>query len=76
MTLKTRITAPTPGFFRKLRKIGLAMAGVGTAIVAAQVTLPVLVVTVGGYLLAAGAATAAVSQAVTTVEGQDEILYD
>jgi ABC-type xylose transport system permease subunit len=64
----SRITAPTPSFFKKLRNIGLALAAVATAIVTAPIALPAVVVTVAGYLAVAGAVLTAVSQ--TAVESE------
>ena len=69
MTLQARITAPTPCFFKKIRKWGLIVAGIGGAIIAAPITLPTILVTIGGYLAVAGAATVAVSQAAVKDEG-------
>lgn len=68
LTLGERIVAPTSKFFRTLRNIGLCLAAVGGAIIAAPVTLPVAVVTVAGYLTVAGSVLSAVSQ--VTVEGE------
>ena len=53
---------PTPKFFKKLRNIGLTLAGVGTTILAAPVALPVLLVKAAGYLTLAGAVAGTVSQ--------------
>lgn len=64
-----RLTAPTPKFFRKLRNIGLALAAAGGVLVAAPVTIPAALVTLGGYLIVAGSVATAVSQTVTTDEG-------
>jgi ABC-type xylose transport system permease subunit len=57
-----RIKAPTPKFFKVLRNIGLALAGVGTVLLTAPVSLPAAVVTLGGYLVTAGGVATAVSQ--------------
>ena len=57
-----RAKAPTPKFFRVLRNIGLIMAGVGTVLLTAPVSLPAAVVTIGGYLVTAGGVVTAVSQ--------------
>jgi ABC-type xylose transport system permease subunit len=62
MNLVDRVVSPTPSFFQKLRYIGLALAALGGAIIAAPVTLPAIVVTVAGYLAVAGTAIGAVSQ--------------
>jgi len=60
--LVERIKAPTPKFFKVLRNIGLIMAGVGTVLLTAPMSLPVAVVTLGGYLVTAGGVATAVSQ--------------
>ena len=57
-----RIKAPTPKFFKVLRHVGLVLAGVGTVLLTAPVSLPVTVVTIGGYLVTAGGVATAVSQ--------------
>jgi uncharacterized membrane protein HdeD (DUF308 family) len=66
-----RAKAPTPKFFKILRNIGLAMAGVGAVLLTAPVSLPTIVVTVGGYLVTAGGVATAVSQ-ITNI-GDDSI---
>lgn len=57
-----RVKAPTPKFFKLLRNIGLIMAGIGTVLLTAPVSLPAAVVTIGGYLVTAGGVATAVSQ--------------
>ena len=66
-----RANAPTPKFFKVLRNVGLVLAAVGGTILAAPIALPVLVTSVGGYLVVAGGVASAVSQ--LTVN-EDEIL--
>ena len=62
MDLVKRAKAPTPKFFKVLRNIGLVLAAVGGTILAAPVTLPVIITSVGGYLVVAGGVASAVSQ--------------
>ena len=62
MNLLDRVVSPTPTFFQKLRSIGLALAAISGAIIAAPVALPAIVVTVAGYLAVAGTVLSAVSQ--------------
>lgn len=62
MTIKKRITAPTPRFFKVLRNIGLVLAAVGGSILTAPVALPAVVVSIGGYVTVAGGVLSAVSQ--------------
>lgn len=68
MSILNRLQAPTPPFFKKIRNIGLVLAAIGSAIIAAPVTLPLIVVQVASYLTVAGAVATAVSQAVTPAE--------
>lgn len=68
MKLTKRYQEPTPKFFKNLRNIGIALAAVGGAIIAAPVALPAVVVTVAGYLTVAGSVATAVSQAVVKDE--------
>jgi ABC-type xylose transport system permease subunit len=62
MNLLDRVVSPTPTFFQKLRSIGLALAAISGAIIAAPVALPTIVVTIAGYLAVAGTVLSAVSQ--------------
>ncbi|MFN3754306.1 hypothetical protein [Flavobacterium sp.] len=62
MNISKRVTAPTPKFFKVLRNIGLVLAGVGGSILAAPIALPVVMTTLGGYLVVAGGVASAVSQ--------------
>lgn len=64
----TRVNAPTPKFFKKLRNIGLALAALAGTIVAAPIALPAVVIKVAGYLAVASGVLSAVSQ--TAVEGE------
>jgi hypothetical protein len=68
MTLVERLSAPTSGFFKKVRTIGLIIAAAGGVIVAAPISLPAIVITIGGYLTVAGGVMIAVAQ--TTVESE------
>lgn len=67
LTLVERAFADTPRFFRKLRTVGLALAAVSGALLAAPVALPAIVVSIAGYLAVAGTVATAVSQ--VAVEG-------
>ena len=68
MNIVKRIQAPTPKFFKVLRNIGLVLAAVGGTILATPVTLPVVIVTIGGYIAVAGGVISAVSQLTATDE--------
>jgi len=69
MNLIDRLKAPTPKFFKILRNVGLGLAAAGGVIIASPIAIPAIVVTIGGYLIVAGSVATAVSQAVTTSEG-------
>lgn len=62
MTVVERVKAPTPKFFRTLRTIGLALAALGGAILAAPVAVPAALITIAGYITLAGGVMTAVSQ--------------
>ena len=68
MNIIKRAKAPTPKFFKVLRNIGLSLAAVGGTILAAPIALPVVVITVGGYLAVTGGVITAVSQLTTGEE--------
>lgn len=68
MNIIQRLKAPTPKFFKALRTIGITLAAAGGAIMASPISLPALVITIGGYLTVGGSILTAVSQA--TVEGE------
>lgn len=72
MNAVKRAKAPTPKFFKVLRNVGLALAAVGTTILASPVSLPVIVTSVGGYLIVAGGVASAVSQLAKTDGNGDE----
>lgn len=67
LTIVERANASTPGFFLKLRNIGLVLASVSAAIMAAPIALPAIVGTIASYIGVAGAVASAVSQ--VTVKG-------
>ena len=69
MKLIDRLKAPTPKFFKILRNVGLGLAAAGGVIVASPIAIPTIIVTIGGYLIVAGSVATAISQAVTTTEG-------
>ena len=63
-----RVKWPTPKFFKKVRNIGLALAAIGTSILAVPVALPAVVIKIAGYLAVAGGVAGTISQ--TAVEGE------
>jgi uncharacterized membrane protein HdeD (DUF308 family) len=73
MSVVERVKAPTPKFFKTLRTIGLALAAVGGAILAAPISIPAGLVAVAGYVTLAGGVLTAVSQtAVDSETNTDE----
>ena len=66
MKLIERYKKPTPKFFKLLRNIGIPLASVGAVILTAPISLPAIVITIGGYLAVAGAVVTTVSQAVVS----------
>ena len=68
MNILERINAPTPDFFKRLRNIGLLLAGISAAIFASPVALPAGIVAVAGYLAVGGTVLSAVSQVTTNRE--------
>jgi hypothetical protein len=67
-TIIERVKAPTPKFFKKLRNIGLAIAGIAGTIVAAPIALPAIVIKIAGYFVVAGGVLGGASQ--TAVENE------
>ena len=61
LSLVQRITAPTPKIFKIFRTIGLSLAAAGGAILAVP-AMPVVLVSIAGYVIAAGSVMTAVSQ--------------
>jgi len=76
MKLLDRLKSPTPKFFKKLRNIGIALVSVGSALLAAPISLPVIVITIAGYLIVAGTVATTVSQAVVTDNENEELAVD
>ena len=65
MNIIQRINSPTPSFFKKLRNIGLMLAGISTAIASSPVVLPAAIISIAGYAAVAGGVIGAVSQLAT-----------
>ena len=62
MSIKERVAAPTPPFFRKIRMIGLALAAISGALLSAPVSLPVSILSLAGYAGVAGGIMSMISQ--------------
>ena len=67
-TIVTRMRRPTPKFFKKARNFGMAIAGIGISILAAPITLPVVLKNIAGYLILAGGIMSGVSQSAVKME--------
>lgn len=70
-TIKNRWNAKTPTFWKKVQRVGLVAGALGAALIAAPVALPAALITAGGYLVAVGGVTAALSQ--LTVEDKKDL---
>lgn len=66
MNILDRVKSPTPKFWKKVQKVGIALGAIGGTLITLPVALPAGIVTLAGYLTAIGATVAAVSQ--VTVE--------
>jgi hypothetical protein len=66
-----RLSQPTPKYFRKIRNIGLLLAGIGTAIVTLPVSLPAIVVTVATYGIAVGTSISTIASLVKKIENDE-----
>lgn len=66
LSLKERISSPSPSLFNKIKKFGLVISAVGTALIASPVALPAIITSVAGYLVTTGLVASAVSM--VTVE--------
>ncbi|HEY4150706.1 MAG TPA: hypothetical protein VGM41_17330 [Chitinophagaceae bacterium] len=62
MTTLERIVQPTPSFFKTIRNIGLTLAAVSAALLAAPVALPAIVTAIAGYVAVGAGMMTAVSQ--------------
>ena len=62
MNVLERAQAPTPKFFKVLRSVGIIVATIGGAILTAPISLPAILISVGGYLTVAGGVISAISQ--------------
>jgi hypothetical protein len=62
MRIVKRLKATTPPFFKKVRNIGLIVAGVGTAIATLPVSLPASLIGISSYLIAIGTTAATIAQ--------------
>ena len=73
MSIVERFKAPTPKFFKTLRTIGLALAGVGGVILASPFALPAGLITIAGYVALAGGVATAISQAAVDTDTKNDL---
>ncbi|WBL43035.1 hypothetical protein PBT90_20120 [Algoriphagus halophytocola] len=71
--ITSRASAPTPPFFQMLKKAGLLIAAVGTAVLTAPGMVPELLLEYAGYAITAGTVLVSISQ-LTVDEGLEEKL--
>lgn len=74
LTITQRIISPTPSFFKKLRAAGLILAAMSSALVAAPMALPAVIIKVAGYLAVAAGVATAVSQTAVDETSLRELL--
>jgi len=74
MKIIERYKKPTPKFFRILRNIGIALATVGGAIIAAPISIPATIITIATYMTVAGTVATAVSQAVVSDKKENSVV--
>lgn len=60
--VKTRAMAPTPPFFQFLKKAGLIIAAIGTAMITAPGAVPEILLAYAGHALTAGTILVSISQ--------------
>lgn len=65
---KERWSKPSPRFFKKITKFFIVIGGVGTVLITAPISLPIGLVTLGGYLVTAGAVGGVIAK--FTVDGK------
>ncbi|TXE02117.1 hypothetical protein [Algoriphagus aquimarinus] len=60
--IKDRALAPTPPFFQKVKKAGLIIAAIGTAVLTAPGLEPAVLLAYAGYAVTAGTVLVTISQ--------------
>ena len=60
--VKNRALAPTPPFFQLLKKVGLLIAAIGTAVLTAPGLVPELLLSYAGYAITAGTVLVSICQ--------------
>lgn len=73
--LITRLSSPTPSFWKKIQKIGIILGTISGVIATAPISLPAGIVTAAGYLTVASGSIAAISQ-LTVEDKPKNVLND
>ncbi|MFC5283506.1 hypothetical protein [Pedobacter alpinus] len=66
LSVRKRLSSPSPNFFERIKIAGLLLGGIGTALLASPIVLPALITSIAGYLATAGLVASAV--AAVTIE--------
>ena len=74
--MKDRALAPTPPFFQKLKKIGLIIAAIGTAVLTAPGLVPAVLLAYAGYAVTAGTVLVIISQLTVDDGAYEELLMN
>ena len=72
--ITSRASAPTPIFFQKVKKIGLIIAAIGTAVLTAPGVVPAVLLTYAGYAITAGTVLVSIAQLTVDEEQLEEKL--
>ena len=73
MKIKDRLKKRSPNLFQNITNICVALGAVGGVLVAAPISLPLALTTLGGYLVVAGSIGASISKlTVDNKEFEDE----
>lgn len=62
MKIKDRLKAKSPKLFQRITNACVALGAVGGVILAAPISLPLVLTTIGGYLVVAGSIGASISK--------------
>jgi hypothetical protein len=60
--IQSRAAAPTPPFFQLLKKLGLLLAAIGTAVLTAPGAVPEVLLTYSGHAITAGTILVSICQ--------------
>ena len=60
--IASRASAPTPIFFQKVKKVGLIIAAIGTAVLTAPGVVPAVLLSYAGYAITAGTVLVSIAQ--------------